>query len=398
MSRRWPLILTLVAFAALVATGCAEDAPLDTLEPKGFFSEKIDGLFNMVFLVATVVFVLVQAGILFIAAKFRHKGEYKDDEFPEQVHGIFALEIGWTILPAIVLAVITVPTLATLFTLTDEPEGDFNDCITVYGQQWWWSYDYDVGCDGADGDAPDIRTATELVIPAGEQIQLRIASRDVIHSFWIPALNGKRDAVPNRNTPWNIHANDPGVYLGQCTEFCGLSHGVMRMHVKAVSPGDYDTWKADQMAPAAMPTDEAAVRGRDAFLAQCASCHTVREEGGTGNASATYDDVLASRAESPVPLVSGMAPDLTHFASREWFIAGLEPLYEDVDGDGLGERDRFNRVALEQWLRDPASFKEMAPDPKEIPGSEIPLGRGMPNLNLSEQTIDDVVEYLRTLE
>lgn len=400
--RRWPLILSLVAFGVLVATGCAQDAPLDTLEPKGFFSEEIDGLFNMVFIVATIVFVLVQVGILFIAAKFRHKGEYKEDEFPAQVHGIFALEIGWTILPAIVLAIVTVPTLATLFTLTGDPDGNFGvdqgDCITVYGQQWWWSYDYDVGCDAEEGDAPDIRTATELVIPADTQIQLKIASRDVIHSFWIPALNGKRDAVPNRVTPWNIHANEPGIYQGQCTEFCGLSHGVMRMHVKALSAADYDAWKADQMAPAAVPSDASAAAGREAFLAQCASCHTVREEGGTGNASATYDEVLEAREVSPVPLVSGMAPDLTHFASREWFIAGLEPLYEGADERGFGDRDQFNRVALEQWLRDPSSFKEMAPDPVAIPGSDLPQGRGMPNLNLSEQTIDDLVEYLRTLE
>jgi len=391
-------MLVLLAVVVLVATGCANDAPLDTLEPKGFFSEKIDGLFNMVFIVAIVVFVLVQGGILFIAGKYRHKGEYKEDDFPAQVHGNFTLEVGWTILPAVILAVVTVPTLATLFTLTDEPDGDFNDCITVYGQQWWWAYDYDVGCDGAEGDPPDIRTATEMVIPAGEQIGLKIASRDVIHSFWIPALNGKRDAVPNRVTNWNTHANEPGIYLGQCTEFCGLSHGVMRMHVKALSADDYEAWKVEQMAPAAVPTDEAALRGREVFQAQCASCHTVREEGGTGNASASYAEVAVARETSPVPLVNGMAPDLTHFAGRERFLAGLEELYFDIDGDGFGERDQFNRVALEQWLRNPLSIKEMAPDPVEIPGSDIPKGRGMPNLNLSETTIDDLVEYLRTLE
>ena len=130
--------------------------------------------------------------------------------------------------------------------------------VTVIGQQWWWEYRYDVDHDGQD----DIITANDLVIPAGEPVNLTITSRDVIHSFWIPALNGKRDAVPGREHPLLIEADEPGVFRGQCTEFCGLSHGYMRMRVVALTQADYAAWQANQLRGRRSPTEgELALRG-----------------------------------------------------------------------------------------------------------------------------------------
>ena len=179
-----PLVLTLAA--------CADKAPLDTLNPKGPEARAIDQLSDPVFAVAGVVFLLVQFGVLYLAIKFRKRKD-DDDSLPPQVHGNFKLEIGWTILPALVLAAVGAGSVFTILDLADTPK-DAQE-ITVIGQQWWWEYRYDVDHDGKD----DIVTANDLVIPAGEPIALTITSRDVIHSFWIPALNGKRDAVPGRD-------------------------------------------------------------------------------------------------------------------------------------------------------------------------------------------------------
>ena len=208
--RRWRAALLVPL--ALVIGSCADDAPLDTLDPQGPESRTIQHLVGPVFLIAGVVFVLVQFGVLFVAWKFRKR---KDDDgsLPPQLHGNFKLEIGWTVLPALILVGVGIGSVLTLLDLEDRPPDAMH--VTVVGQQWWWEYRYDVDGDGKD----DIVTANDLVIPVGKPIALTIESRDVIHSFWIPALNGKRDAVPGRKQPLTIEADEPGVYRGQCTEF-----------------------------------------------------------------------------------------------------------------------------------------------------------------------------------
>src|SRR5690606_4437771 len=140
----------------------------------------------------------------------------------------------------------------TLLDLEDHPDDALE--VTVIGQQWWWEYRYDIDGDGED----DIITANDLVIPAGKAVSLSIESRDVIHSFWIPRLNGKRDAVPGRSHPLLLEANEPGVYRGQCTEFCGLSHAYMQMRVVALSEADYEAWVANQLKGAEVPSDDLA--------------------------------------------------------------------------------------------------------------------------------------------
>lgn len=360
-----PLVLLLGA--------CAQDAPLDSLDPQGPKARSIDDLFDPVMIIAAIVFVLVQGGVLALAWKFRRR---KDDDgtLPTQTHGNFKLEIGWTILPALLLAGVGGASVLTLLDLEDKPDGAQQ--ITVIGQQWWWEYRYDVDGDGED----DIVTANDLVIPAGEAIDLQITSRDVIHSFWIPKLNGKRDAVPGRVHPLVIEADEPGVYHGQCTEFCGLSHAYMQMRVVALDEAAYAEWEEAQQDGAEGPSGDLAAQGMDAFRTTCSSCHLVSGAGGN-------EDLFNGAA-----LVSGAAPNLTHFASRGVFAGGTLDLWVDQDGNGEIDTDeiggQLNVPDLKRWLRDPPAVKPMYPE-----GS-----RGMPNLELSEEQIDALVAYLETLE
>lgn len=370
MPRR--LRYALAAPALLLLGACAEDAPLDSLDPAGPYARMIDDLVDPVFILSGVVFLAVQLGVLAIGWKYRRRKG--DDSLPTQTHGNFKLEIGWTILPAIILAGVAVATVLTVLDLEDHPDDALK--VQVIGNQWWWEYRYDLDGDGED----EIVTANDMVIPAGHPVSLSIESRDVIHSFWIPRLNGKRDAVPGRSHPLLLQADEPGVYLGQCTEFCGLSHAYMRMRVVALDPDDYAEWEAAQQQGAAVPTGEQAREGMEIFRASCSSCHQVRGEGGN-------EDVFNGAA-----LVAGAAPDLTHFASRGTFAGAAFDLWEDLDGNGQIDAseigDTLNYADLKAWLKDPPAMKPMSPDD----------GRGMPNLNLSDEQVDALVAYLETLE
>lgn len=371
-SRRFQLAaLTLPLVLALSA--CAKDAPLDTLQPKGPAARTIDKLFDPVLVIAGIVFVFVQVGILFLAWRFRQRSN-DDGSLPSQVHGNTKLELGWTFLPAVILAGVGAASVLTILDLDDRPDDAME--VTVIGQQWWWEYRYDVDGDGED----DIVTANDLVIPAGEPVTVRIQSRDVIHSFWIPALNGKRDAVPGRDHPLLLEADEPGVYRGQCTEFCGLSHGFMRMRVVALDEQAFAEWRDGQLQGAAVPTDELAAEGHQIFRTSCSQCHLVRGEGGN-------EDLFNGAA-----LVAGAAPDLTHLASRGVFAGAVFDLWRDLDGNGEVDIDEvgkeLNVGQLKAWLRNPPAEKPMAAD----------QARGMPNLNLSEEQIDALVAYLETLE
>jgi cytochrome c oxidase subunit 2 len=366
--------------ALLALAGCAADAELDTLTPKGPDARTIDALSDPVFLVAGVVFIIIFGGTGYLWWRFRD--DHSDEEYPEQVHGNFRLEILWTIIPTVILVVIGVFTIITLTdlnryednamalsvdgdTTTWEPE------VVVVGQQWWWEYRYYFGgTEGLDiSDArhlppADIVTANQLVIPVGQEIELKMSSRDVIHSHWIPALNGKRDVVPGRTTYWKLEAEEPDVYFGQCTEFCGLSHSRMRMQAVALSPADFQAWVDQQVQPAAEPTDPAAIAGKAIFESQCARCHVI---------DGVNDETKGA------DLIANAAPNLTHLMSRTTYAGGIFNLYEP-DGS-------LDRTQLEAWLRNSPAEK-----PAYAEGR-----RGMPAMGLSETEIDDVVAYLETL-
>jgi cytochrome c oxidase subunit 2 len=407
MPRRRPLIRVLAAlsltivgvlYVALIVNSFQNGGkPLTTLSPQGGPAQTIQDLVIPVFAVAGVVFVLILGVALFISWRFREREE-DDGSFPEQVHGRTKLEIGWTILPAVILAAIAVGTVITILDL--EARSDDALRVEVVGQQWWWGFNYDVDGNGTFDDTGDISTATEMVIPVGREVDLTIRSLDVIHSFWIPALNGKRDAVPGMDTTLKIQADEPGVYRGQCTEFCGLSHANMRMLVRAVSAEDYERWVENQLVPASeVPAgSELASAGEATFASMCAQCHVV---------DGVFDDAL----ETPPPLVAGVAPNLTKLMTRGTFAGSIFNLYAPQEpgapvptpgdpgdiglagdpGEALFGGDSaypLNQVTLEAWLRDPGALKPMAADDQ----------RGMPTLGLTEQQIDELVAYLETLK
>jgi len=388
---RW-IVMSLLATALLALAGCgSSNRPLTTLDPRGDASTAIHKLVIPVFIVAGVVFVFINVGVLYVALRFRRKpGE--ENEFPEQIHGNTKLELGWTIVPALIMAGIAVGTVATLVTLNTQPENTSKEFeVRVVGQQWWWAYEYDLGRDGTI----DFVTANEMIIPTGTPVHLTITSRDVIHSFWIPALNGKKDAAPGREHPLWMEADKPGRFLGQCTEFCGLSHGYMRMLVEAKEPDDFAKWVAGQQTKPAIPeAGTAARRGLETYTAQCTGCHLVE---GVNSPDCTpikteqEYDVEANTCwvgASPyagAAQVSGAAPNLTHLMTRYIFVGGLYELRDD--------KGNLNVNNLEGWIRNPEDYKPMAPEATR--GNTY--GRGMPKLPLTEDQIDDLVAYLSTL-
>jgi cytochrome c oxidase subunit 2 len=384
-----PMLGALVLFAA----SCASDAKQDTLEPAGPAARKIDNLIMPIFGIAGIVMVAVLGGALFVAWKFRARDDDDYNEMPKQVHGHFKAEIGWTIAPAVVLAIVGGFTVNLIFDLAKKPAEDAIH-VEVYGQQWWWEYRYDL--DG-DGTYDEIITANDLVIPAGREVALKIKSRDVIHSWWAPKLNGKKDAVPGRVHPLSIEADEPGEYVGQCTEFCGLSHAEMRIKVVAVTGDEFDAWTQNQMKPFENPTEESAVNGWAAFAGQCTMCHELT--GMTDPENGTDAFVFPKQKMQ----VANVAPDLANFMTRSTFAGAMYDLRKDTDecialgttwaSTPEGLEKCFNRTDLEAWMRNAPAMKHMYAG--DVPTEE---SRGMPNLNLSEDQIDDLVAFLITLK
>jgi cytochrome c oxidase subunit II len=380
--------LALILPLVLLLGACASDAPQDTLDPQGPIARSIDDLWNGVFLVAVVVFVVVEFGALALVVKFRRRKDDDDTALPAQTHGNTKLEILWTIVPAVMLAVVGFFTLRTLFEVNERNDDDLT--IQVTGQQWWWEYAYDTDGDGEFTDE-EVLTANDLVIPAGQNVNLDVQSNDVIHSYWIPALNGKKDAVPGRTHPLRLNADEPGTYVGQCTEYCGLSHGYMRQRVVALEPAEFDEWLGNQQDDAEMPSEEEAAAGAELFTTQCSGCHL---------AKGVNDTEFEEAGDGEELLVSGNAPDLTHFATRGTFAGAIFDLWVDQDGDDIVEADEIgvelNTGALEAWLRDPPAEKPM--DAPYVPEPGDDKVRGMPNFNLQEEQIDQLVAFLATLD
>jgi cytochrome c oxidase subunit 2 len=320
--------------SVVVLASCAKDAPQDTLEPKGPVARQIDNLIDPVFIVAGLVFVLVQGLVLVAVIRYRHRD---DSPEPVQIHGNTRLELTWTLIPALILLVIAIPTIRTIFDLARKPKNPVN--VTVIGHQFWWEYRYeDFG----------IVSANELHMPVGRAVELTLEGdpTDVIHSFWIPALGGKQDIIPGRTNHMHLIAEKPGTFLGQCTEYCGLSHANMRARAVALPPDEVDAWVANQKAAPVTPAGGTpAAEGKTLFTAKgCAGCHTIE-----GVSKGT------------------VGPNLTHFQSRGTFAGSM---FDTTAGN------------LRRWLRDPPALK---------PGSK------MPNLNLSADEVTKLVAYLETL-
>ena len=325
-------IFTTVLAALLAA--CTQGLPYNSLEPAGSVARKQADLFWLVFWIAAVVFVLVEGALVYALWRFRRRSP---DDRPRQVHGNTRLEIAWTIIPALLLAGVAVPTVGTIFDLAEAPEGAMR--IEVRGHQWWWEIRY---------PEFELVTANEVHIPTGEQVVMEMTSDDVIHSFSVPRLAGKQDVVPGRINTLNLAADEPGTYRGQCQEFCGLSHANMKFRVIAHEPADFEVWVQQQIADAAAapsPEIERIVTGT------CMACHGIGGlESATGQPPTTP------------------APDLTHVGSRQTIAAGLLPNTPE---------------GLATWLRDPPDVK---------------AGSRMPDYDLNEDEIEALVEYLGSLK
>jgi cytochrome c oxidase subunit 2 len=382
---------------AVVLAGCASNAPQDTWAPKGPNAQKIDTLQKPVFAVAGIIGVIVFVAVVVAVIKFKDRGQ----PIPHQTHGNPALEITLTIIPALILAVVGVFTFRTVFDLAKTDDTEM--IINVTGQQWWWEYDYPV--QNEYGITQPIITSGQIVFPVGTKVMLRQTSRDVIHSYWIPSLNGKRDAVPGRVHLNRIEADEPGIYAGQCTEFCGLSHANMRMEAIALSKEDFAKWVSNQLKPYASPMEATlAKEGETVFLNQCVRCHQVN---GLKRADGTA--VIAAPDEN---LVAGAAPNLSHLMSRNTFAGAMFDLVtpecrDEVwksDSASFGAKylagvseDCLNQSDLRGWLRNAPEMKPMYANPAllESTGGKY---RGMPNLGLTESDIEKLVAYLLTLK
>jgi cytochrome c oxidase subunit II len=331
-------LLAFVAALAGMLAGCepASQLPMTTLAPKSDLAHEIHHLFLEVTAWDALIFVIVI--VAFVLAVFVFSTRAGEAAPPSQASSDLTLEVAWTVGPALVLLMISIPTVRTIFRSQPEvaPKGALE--ITVLAHQWWWEFEY------PDGH----NTANELHIPTGQPIRLRLESADIIHSFWVPALGGKRDVVPGQINHLTFIASVPGEYPGQCAEFCGLSHANMRFRVFVQTPADFAMWeKAELAGPATPPAnDQLAVEGAQYFATSpCTTCHTVE------GVSKGY-----------------IGPNLTHFGSRTTLAAGV--LKNDP-------------ADVAAWITDPQKIKP---------------GAYMPALILPGPKLNALVAYLESLK
>jgi cytochrome c oxidase subunit 2 len=222
------------------------------------------GLYLPIFLIAVAIFILIEGLLLFMAWRFRRKGD--DSELPEQTHGNNKLEFIWTAIPA---AIVTVLFIGSAMVLTDvQAKSDDPDVVVnVEAFRFGWKFDYDNGVQVAGGGREG---APEMVLPIDKSVLFRLTAADVIHSFYVPSFFFKLDAIPGRTNEFEITIEKPGVYGGQCAEFCGLAHSDMFFSVRAVEPAEYETWVTEQggdMALAGLPEPDADAATPDETLA-----------------------------------------------------------------------------------------------------------------------------------
>ena len=334
------IALVVLSVLPMAVAGCLPSVavttdfyPQSALAPESEFAHDLQVLFDLIFWMAAIVFIVVEGALIYAVIRFREK---PGQGLPRQIHGNTRLEVTWTIIPVFILAIIAVPTVSTIFKVAAAPKPDALH-VTVVGHQWWWEFEYpDLG----------IVTANELYVPVGRQVAISLESADVIHSFWIPRMGGKRDVVPNTvNNLW-FTPERTGEYLGQCAEFCGESHANMHMRLFVVTQEEFEAWVEKQRQPASAESQDMA--GAEIFaLRGCGVCHAIAGTDHQGE----------------------LGPDLTHFASRTTLASGILSSAEPN--------------ALEDWLRDPPALK---------PGSK------MPNLSLIDSEVEALTSYLRSLK
>ena len=319
----------------------------DPVSPPG---ESIVSLSLLVAGISACIFVIVEGVLFYSVVRFRDRGARRSE--PAQVYGSKAIEIAWTSAPALIVFILVLVVTRTLWDVNrPNPVSKAQDhalFVTVIGHQWWWEYVYE----SYDGRKLAVITANEMHMPASTEglarpVYLTLKSADVCHSFWVPRLGGKTDLIPGHPNEMWFQTDKPGLYLGQCAEYCGTQHANMLLRVTVDEPAEFERWLAHEAEPAVVPANSAVKEGQATFLAQsCVNCHRVR---GT-RAGGTF------------------GPDLTHLMDRQTLASCMIT------------NDREN---LRKWLVDP---------------QEVKLGCLMPAFGLSADETDEIVAYLSALK
>jgi cytochrome c oxidase subunit 2 len=324
--------LVLAACTSLFIAAC-EYNPQTAWNPRSEYAREGLELFELIIWMGVVIGVVVEAVLIWAAIRYRRR---PGDRLPPQTHGNTAVEVAWTVGPVLVVGYILFVTLPLIFS-QQAPAPSPHMTVRVVGHQFWWEFEYT--------DA-NVFTASELHLPVDRTVNLELLSADVIHSFWVPALGGKRDAFPGHSNYIWFTPDSTGEFPGQCYQLCGYSHANMRERAIVQTQAEFDAWLAAQRQPAAAPTTPDAIEGSQVFEQKgCGACHSILGTNHQGR----------------------IGPNLTHFGSRRT-LAGA--LYDNTADN------------LRTWLRDP---------PKAKPGSI------MPNLNLQPHEIDVLVAYLQSL-
>jgi cytochrome c oxidase subunit 2 len=315
------------------------DVNQSVLAPAGTQASSIHALWSLMLWTAVAVFVTVLAMLTVALVRGTHNQSKDDSSLPYErsLSRAVGVAVGSTVIILIALLIASILTTRAV----DSLQASSAITIALTGHQWWWEIQYE--------DAVASRrviTANELHIPVNRPVVFKVTSRDVIHSFWVPNLQGKRDLIPGYTTAIWLQADRRGVFRGQCAEFCGMQHAHMALDIVAESDEDFQSWLDAMRLPARDPPDPRPRRGRDVFMqARCAACHTIAGTDAAGQ----------------------LAPDLTHIATRSTLGAGTLP---NTTG------------TLAAWILDPQHMK---------PGNQMP-----PN-PLPADDLQALVAYLGTL-
>ncbi len=339
-SYRWDLIGRERGQALPVLLAGVPEQVTNIFQPYSTPGELIYQLSLLTLAICGTIFLIV-AGILFYTIiRFRKRPNDEQSE-PPQIYGSNQIELAWTVLPILIVSVLFLVTARTIGDVQNAVHPPDSLKVNVVGHQWWWEIRYpDLG----------IVTANELHVPVSDSERprrtvLKLQSADVAHSFWVPQLGGKTDLIPNRDNYMWFDPRETGVYRGNCAEYCGTQHAHMLIRVIVHRQDEFDRWVAEQQKPAV--EDAQVATGRKVFLStSCVNCHTIR---GT--------------------TASGMfGPDLTHLMSRETLGSGAIKNTPEL---------------LRDWVSDPQKMKE---------------GCLMPDMQLSQQELDQIVAYLMMLK
>ena len=314
--------------------------------PAGTPAHSIFSLSMLVLGITTAIFLIVAGLLLYAVIRYRHRtGDANAAQEPPQIYGSTQIELSWTVIPILIVVLLFLATTRIILSTQNAPKPAAALDVTVVGHQYWWEFSY---------PKLGIVAANELHIPVSgpkhpTPTYLTMTSADTDHSFWIPRLAGKMDLIPNQiNTMW-LDPQAPGLYLGQCAQYCGVQHAKMLLRVYADNPADFAAWVARQQKPVNndASSDPQAAAGRAVFQHNvCISCHTVAGTVATGR----------------------FGPDLTHLAGRDTIASGSLP----------------NTPAnLRAFIDNPAAFKP---------------GVLMPAMHLNRQDLDAVTAYLSTLK